>query len=106
MKNLIRSINRSPLCCGFFTIAIALCWFALAPPLRAADCPTECGAGGNTAVGVNALDSVNPAIGLNNTAVDAISPAPTFPEVLAKMCVRWTDAFPKRAAPDSSGAGK
>jgi len=44
--------------------------------------------------------------GLNNTAVGAVSPAPTFQEVLTKMCLRWTGAFPKRAAPDSSGAGK
>ena len=36
MKTLIRSINRSPLRCGFFTLAIALCWFALSPPLKAA----------------------------------------------------------------------
>ena len=46
------------------------------------------------------------ASGLNNTAVGAVSPAPTVQEVLAKMCLRWTDAFPKRAAPDSSGAAK
>lgn len=44
--------------------------------------------------------------GLNNTAVGAISPAPTYQEVLTKMCLRWTDAFPKRAAADSSAAGK
>ena len=46
------------------------------------------------------------ASGLNNTPVGAISPAPTYQEVLAKMCARWTEVFPKRAAPDSSGAGK
>ena len=70
MKSLIGSINRSPLRCGFFTITIALCWFALSPPVRAQDCPSECGAGGNTGVGINALDSVNPAgNGINNTAV-------------------------------------
>ena len=70
MKILIRSINRSPLHSGFFTLAIALCWFALSPPLKAQDCPSECGAGGNTGVGINALDSVNPAgNGINNTAV-------------------------------------
>jgi hypothetical protein len=67
MKTLVRSNNRSPLRCGFFTLAIALCWFALSPPLKAQDCPTECGAGGNTAVGVNALESVT--TGINNTAV-------------------------------------
>jgi hypothetical protein len=67
MKNLIRSINRSPLRCGFFTMAIALGCFALSPPLKAQDCPTECGAGGNTAVGDNALDSLTD--GINNTAV-------------------------------------
>ena len=67
MKTLIRSINRSPLRCGFFTLAIALCWFALSPPLKAADCPTACGSGGNVAVGPNALNSVT--TGINNTAV-------------------------------------
>jgi hypothetical protein len=70
MKSLIGSINRSPLRCGFFTMTIALCWFALSPPLKAQDCPSECGAGGNTGVGINALGSVNPgANGINNTAV-------------------------------------
>jgi trimeric autotransporter adhesin len=66
MKNLISSINRSPWRCGFFTVAIALCWFVLSPPLKAADCPTACGTGGNTAVGINALDSVT--TGINNAA--------------------------------------
>ena len=69
MKTLIRSINRSPLRCGFFTLAIVLCWFALSPPLKAVDCPTECGSGGNTALGFNALDSVT--TGINNAAVGA-----------------------------------
>ena len=66
MKTLIRSNNRSPLRCGFFTLAIALCCFALSPPLKA-QCPSACGAGGNTAVGNNALDSIT--TGINNTAV-------------------------------------
>jgi len=66
MKTLIRSINRSPSRCGFFTMTIALCWFALSPPLKA-QCPSACGAGGNTAVGDNALDSIT--TGINNTAV-------------------------------------
>jgi hypothetical protein len=66
MKTLIGSINRSPLRCGFFTLTIALCWFALSPPLKA-QCPSACGTGGNTAVGDNALDSLT--TGLNNTAV-------------------------------------
>jgi hypothetical protein len=69
MKNLISSINRSPLRCGFFTVAIALCWFALSPPLKAQDCPSTCPGGGNTGVGNNALDSVT--TGINNTAVGA-----------------------------------
>ena len=42
--------------------------------------------------------------GLNNTPVGNISAAPAYPEVLSKMCARWTDVFPKRAAPDSSGS--
>ena len=71
MKKLISSINRSPLRCGFFTVAIALAWIALSPPLKA-QCPTFCdgAVGGNTALGNNALDSVNVgAGGINNTAV-------------------------------------
>src|SRR5689334_12755623 len=44
--------------------------------------------------------------GLNNQAVGGISPAPAYPEVLTKMCARWTDAFPRRATADSSAAGK
>ena len=68
MKTLIRSINRSPLRCSFFTLAIALCCFALSPPLKA-QCPVACGQFGNTAVGVNALYSVIPPGGFNNTAV-------------------------------------
>ena len=70
MKTLIRSNNRSPLRCGFFTLAIALCWFALSPPLKA-QCPSACPGGANTALGVNALVNVNPAVGINNTAVGA-----------------------------------
>jgi len=52
-------------------MTIALCWFALSPPLKAVDCPSTCtAAGGNTGLGVNALTSVNPgAGGINNTAV-------------------------------------
>jgi hypothetical protein len=66
MKNPITSISRSPLRCGFFTLAIALCWLALSPPLKA-QCPSACGSGGNVAVGPNALNSVT--TGINNTAV-------------------------------------
>jgi trimeric autotransporter adhesin len=66
MKTVTNCINRSPLRCGFFTLAIALCWLALSPLLKA-QCPSACGSGGNTAVGVNALDSVT--TGINNTAV-------------------------------------
>ncbi len=71
MKTLIRSINRSPLRCGFFSLAIALCCFAFSPALKAQDCPSRCTLLGlNTGVGVNALSSVNPAAGgINNTAV-------------------------------------
>src|SRR2546429_5192620 len=67
MKLLIRSMNRSPLRCGFFTLAIALTWFALSPPLKAAPCSGECDFGtGSTSLGTNALP-IN--TGLNNTAV-------------------------------------
>jgi hypothetical protein len=67
MKSLISSINRSPLRCGFFTVAIGLAWFALSPSLKAVDCPSTCPGGGNTGVGDGALDSVT--TGINNTAV-------------------------------------
>ena len=67
MKNLIGSINRSPLRCGFFTMTIALCWFALSPPLKAVDCPSDCDNSiGQTALGFNVL-AVN--TGFNNTGV-------------------------------------
>jgi hypothetical protein len=67
MKNLIGSVNRSPLRCGFFTLAIALCWFALSPPLKAVDCPSDCDNSiGQTALGFTAL-AVN--TGFNNTGV-------------------------------------
>jgi len=69
MKTLRTPNNRTPLRCGFFSLAIALCWFSLSPPLKAQDCPTTCDTSLNTGVGVNALSSVNPAIGINNTAV-------------------------------------
>lgn len=69
MKTLRTSNNRAPLRCGFFTLAIALGWFAFSPPLKAQDCPTTCDTSLNTGVGVNALSSVNPAVGINNTAV-------------------------------------
>ena len=67
MKTLIRSINRSPLRCGFFTLAIAFCWLALSTPLKA-QCPSDC-SGTSTALGNNALNTTNTAI--NNTAVGA-----------------------------------
>jgi len=67
MKTLKRSINRSPSRCGFFTLAIALCWFALSPPLKAVDCPSDCDNSiGQTALGFTAL-GVN--TGFNNTGV-------------------------------------
>jgi len=44
--------------------------------------------------------------GLNTQAIGTVVPAPTYPEVLAKMALRWTEAFPRRAAPDSSGSAR
>jgi hypothetical protein len=46
------------------------------------------------------------ASGLNTTSIGNKSAAPAFPEVLAKITRRWAEAFPKRAAPDTSPAGK
>ena len=47
-------------------LLFAFVYFALSPPLKA-QCPSACGAGGNTGVGDGALDSVT--TGINNTAV-------------------------------------
>jgi len=44
------------------------------------------------------------ASGLNNQGVGNTTTAPPFPEVLTKICQRWTEAFPRRAAADSSAA--
>jgi hypothetical protein len=46
------------------------------------------------------------ASGLNNEGIGNTTSAPQFPEVLLKVCQRWTEPFPKRAAPDTSSAGK
>lgn len=46
------------------------------------------------------------ASGLNTTSIGNKSAAPAFPEVLLKIARRWGEAFPKRAAPDSTTAGK
>jgi hypothetical protein len=58
---LVTSISRSRLRCGFFILAMALCWFALSPALQAG-CPSPPGAcaGQNTAVGEDALFNVDP----------------------------------------------
>src|SRR5262249_55685856 len=47
-------------------LLFAFVYLALSPPLKA-QCPSACGAGGNTGVGDGALDSVS--TGINNTAV-------------------------------------
>jgi hypothetical protein len=68
MKTLIRSINRSPLRCGFFTMTIALCWFALVQNTQAVNPPPDGGyPGANTAEGTDALFSLTS--GIANTAV-------------------------------------
>ncbi len=67
-----KSIGRSlSWRCGFVLVPLALAWFALSPPLKAQDCPSTCPGGGNTGLGVNALDSVIPGTGINNTAMGA-----------------------------------
>lgn len=43
------------------------------------------------------------ASGLNNSAVGGTSPAPLFQEVLLKVCKRWAEQFPRKAAADSTG---
>src|SRR5260370_4246570 len=68
MKTLIRSINRSPLRCSFFTITIALCCFALLPAVQAVSPAPDGGyPGANTAEGTDALFSLTS--GIANTAV-------------------------------------
>jgi hypothetical protein len=42
--------------------------------------------------------------GLNNEGIGNTTTAPLFPEVLSKVCQRWLEPFPKRAAPDTSAA--
>jgi hypothetical protein len=46
------------------------------------------------------------ASGLNNQGIGNTTTAPPYTEVLMKVCQRWTDPFPKHAAPDTSGTGK
>lgn len=46
------------------------------------------------------------ASGLNNSAIGGTSPAPSFQEVLLKICKRWTEQFPKKAVPDTTGTAK
>lgn len=46
------------------------------------------------------------ASGLNNSAIGNTSPAPLFQEVLLKVCKRWGEQFPRRAAADSTGSAK
>ena len=46
------------------------------------------------------------ASGLNTEGIGNTTAAPPFPELLLKICQRWVEPFPKRAAPDTSGTGK
>jgi len=43
--------------------------------------------------------------GLNNTAVGGTVAAPLYQEVLGKIGKRWSEVFPRRAAPDTSRTG-
>lgn len=43
--------------------------------------------------------------GLNNTAVGGTVAAPLYQEVLGKIGIRWSEAFPKRATADTTRAG-
>src|SRR5258705_4130983 len=68
MKTLIRSINRPALRSGFFTMTIALCWFALVQNTQAVTPAPDGGyPGANTAEGTDALFSLTN--GIANTAV-------------------------------------
>lgn len=46
------------------------------------------------------------ASGLNTTSIGNQSAAPPYPEVLLRICRRWTENFPARPAPDTTAAGK
>ena len=66
-------ISRSLLRCGFFILSIALCCFALSPPLEAG-CPNPpgvCG-GQNTAVGQDALFNVTSGVWNVGVGVEAL----------------------------------
>jgi hypothetical protein len=43
--------------------------------------------------------------GLNNTGIGNTTAAPAYHEVLNKIATRWRDAFPRRAAADSTRTG-
>jgi hypothetical protein len=73
MKTKVRSVSRSHLRSGFFIMAVALCWFALLPALKAG-CPNPPGVcfGQNTAVGQDALFSVTTGVWNVGVGVDAL----------------------------------
>jgi hypothetical protein len=68
MKAMMKPFTRSHSRCGFFILAVALCWFAFSPVLEAG-CPNPPGVcfGQNTAVGEDALFSVT--TGVRNAGV-------------------------------------
>src|SRR2546423_5328726 len=99
MKNLIRSIDRSPLRCGLFTLTIALTWFALSPPIKA-QCPSNCSNDSNTAVGNNALPAPT---GFNNTAVGSSALTPDTIGGPASATSRWRP-HPRTAGTNTNAA--
>ena len=46
------------------------------------------------------------ASGLNNEGIGNTTTAPPYSEVLLKICQRWTEPFPRRAAPDTASTRK
>jgi hypothetical protein len=73
MKTIVRSMNRSHSRGGFFILAVALCWFALSPALKAG-CPNPPGVcfGQNTAVGQDALFNVTTGVWNVGVGVQAL----------------------------------
>src|SRR5438552_6398971 len=73
MKNIVSSFGRSHSRCGFFIVAVALCWCALSPVLKA-DCPNPPGVcfGANTAVGQDALFNVTTGVWNVGVGEDAL----------------------------------
>jgi len=73
IKTIVRFTDRLYSCCGFFILAVGLCWFALSPALKAG-CPNPPGVcfGQNTAVGEDSLFNVTTGVWNVGVGVQAL----------------------------------